>query len=101
MNAQEDECRIPKYRPSPPGDTLQDLLIEQDITVKQVAEHIGVERKVIADIIYGEAQITQEIADGLEPIFEVSATFWLRRQELYDAERERLKTRRHDAKQNT
>ena len=60
----------------PPGGTLRELLEERSMSRSELAERMGQPRKVIDDIIGGEASVTAEIALQLEATLGVPAAVW-------------------------
>lgn len=70
---------------SPPGDTLSDLLEEQDMTQTELAERLGVTLKHVNRVVNGAATISAELALGLEKVFGASAAFWMTREAHYQA----------------
>src|SRR5262245_24969871 len=77
------------FRPTyavPPGDTIVDLLDEQDMTQTELARRLGVTLKHVNQVVKGGASISAELALGLEKVFGASADFWLNREALYQAD---------------
>ncbi len=77
---------INQYQPdivSPPGDTLEELLEEREMTQADLAERTGRSKKLINEIIQGKAPITAETALQLELVLDVPARFWLEREQQY------------------
>jgi HTH-type transcriptional regulator/antitoxin HigA len=68
---------------SPPGETLQDVLHEREITQKALAFRMGRPLKTINEIIKGKAAITKETALEFEKVLGTPADFWLRRESKY------------------
>ncbi len=81
----------------PPGETIADLLEEQEMTQSDLAERLGVSTKHLNQVVKGSASISPELALGLEKVFPVEADFWLTRESIYrgrlarQAERKSLK----------
>ncbi|MFP4338495.1 MAG: HigA family addiction module antitoxin [Halothece sp.] len=77
---------VNQYQPdyvSPPGDTLEEILEEREMTQAELATRMGRPKKTINEIIKGKAEITPETALQLERVLGVSATFWNNRQQRY------------------
>lgn len=77
------------FRPTyavPPGDTIVDLLDEQDMTQTELARRLGVTLKHVNQVVKGGASISAEFALGLEKVLGASADFWLNREALYRAD---------------
>ena len=77
------------FRPTyevPPGETIADLLEEQGMTQTELAKRLGVTLKHVNQVVNGGASISAELALGLEKVFRASASFWLSRESLYQAD---------------
>ena len=70
---------------APPGDTLSELLEEQKMSPSELAQRTGQSTKTINAILCGEKALTIEIALQFERVFDVSASFWLHRDQRYQA----------------
>lgn len=68
---------------SPPGATINDLLLERGKSVVEFAHAIGNSLDHAQRLISGSIQITEEIADRLALFFGVSANFWLARESQF------------------
>lgn len=77
--------------PSPPGDSLADILEERNISQAELAARVGRSEKLISEIILGIAPITPEIAADLESALGAPARFWSERERRY---REQLASRK-------
>lgn len=74
-----------QYNPPHPGEVLFGLDMEPaGITIKALAEQIGVDRKTISRIINGHAGITAEMAILLSKVFKTTPELWLNMQKNYD-----------------
>ncbi len=82
---------------SPPGETLQDVLEERDLSQTDLADRTGRTKKTINEIIKGKAPITPETALQIEKVLGIPAAFWDNREMAYraylarKAENDRLK----------
>jgi len=86
------KARIP-YEPqevTAPGETLAELLDEQNMTQTELAERMGRPLKAINQIINGKKAITAETAIQLEHVFRVPAAYWLKHESEYRAYLARL-----------
>lgn len=98
MNSTVQNQYTPDYV-SPPGETLEEILEEKEMTQVELAERTGRPQKTISEIINGKAAITPETALQLERVLGVSASFWNNRERLYREalanreERERLESK--------
>jgi HTH-type transcriptional regulator/antitoxin HigA len=79
----------PDYIP-PPGETIADLLEEQETTQTELASRLGVSLKHLNQVVKGNASISAELALGLEKVFSVPADFWLTREAIFRAREARL-----------
>jgi addiction module HigA family antidote len=69
--------------PSPPGDSLADILEERNMSQAELAARLGRSEKTISEIIQGIAPITPDIAAGLELVLGAPARFWNERERRY------------------
>jgi addiction module HigA family antidote len=83
-------------KPTHPGEILaEEFLKPLSITQKTLADHIGVDIKVINRLINGRTQLSAEMALKLSHSFDTSPEFWLSLQysmDLFLAEK-KLKTK--------
>lgn len=70
---------------SPPGETLQELLDERQMTQAELARRMGRPDKTINEIIQGKAGLTPQTALQLEHVLGVPASFWNNREQAYRA----------------
>jgi len=81
---------------SHPGETLEDILDERNMSQTEFARRTGRPVKTINEIIKGKAGITPETAIQFERVLGIPASFWNKRQKHYEeniakqAERNRL-----------
>lgn len=68
---------------SRPGETLEELLDDREMTQADLAERTGRSKKTINEIIQGKTAITPETAIQLERVLGVPASFWLAREQHY------------------
>ncbi len=74
-----------QYNPPHPGEVLYGLDIEPaGLTIKAVAERLGVDRKTISRIINAKASITADMAILLAKAFKTTPELWLNMQTNYD-----------------
>jgi addiction module HigA family antidote len=77
-----------KYKPnfvSPPGETLQELLEQFNLSQADLAERTGRPKKTINEIIQGKSAITPETALQFQRVLKTPAHFWLVREAKYRA----------------
>ncbi len=74
------------YNPVHPGEILKELVIESlELSITDVAKHLGVSSKILTSVLNGKHNITPEMALRLELVFhKPSANHWLRLQTAYD-----------------
>ncbi len=74
-----------KRKPTTPGEILhQEFLLPLDLTQKHLADHIGVDVKVINRIVNEKTSVSTAVAIKLAYTFGVSASFWLNAQIALD-----------------
>jgi len=72
-------------RPTHPGNIIkEDYLLPLSITVKDMAESLGVSRKTLSKIINERGAITPEMALRLSRAFDTTPDFWLNLQKNFD-----------------
>ena len=74
------------FNPAHPGEILKELIIESlELTITNVASHLGVSRKTLSKVLNARGSVTPEMAVRLEIAFgKPSADHWLRLQNAYD-----------------
>lgn len=73
---------MPEYI-SPPGEMLEELLEEREMTQAELARRTGRPTKTINEIVKGKTAITPETALQLERVFGVPASFWMKWEQAY------------------
>jgi len=77
---------LPAFEPSHPGEILrEDVLPDLDMPLARLAEHLGVSRQTLYDIINEKRAVTADIAARLGRAFGNSTLFWLNLQSQHDA----------------
>ena len=80
------------FKPPHPGEVIkEDMLPELGMTVGQLAEHLGVKRAALSNLINQKSGVSLEMAIRLGKAFRNGARFWLALQmqyELWKAEQE-------------
>lgn len=72
-------------RPTHPGNIIkEDYLLPLSITIKDMAETLGVSRKTLSKIINERGAITPDMALRLSRAFETTPDFWLNLQKNFD-----------------
>ncbi len=73
-----------KIPPTHPGEILREILEDEGLTQKKLAEEIGVSFKSVNDLINGRRKITPEMALKLSKRFRTTPLFWMNLQANYD-----------------
>ena len=74
------------FNPAHPGEILKELVIDSlELTITDVAKHLGVSRKTLSKVLNAKGSVTPEMAVRLELAFgKPSADHWLRLQNAHD-----------------
>lgn len=67
-----------------PGQYVGELIEDYNLTQKEFAEKLGVSPKMIRKLVKGEQSISNEIAQKLEKLTNISMKTWLNLQNAYD-----------------
>ncbi len=67
-----------------PGTTLAEKLKEMEMGVKEFAVRVSKPEKTIFAVLNGNSSITTEMAVSFETVTKIPASFWLRKQQMYD-----------------
>lgn len=67
----------------PPGETLQELLDDLDMSQAELAARLNRPKKLVNEIIQGKAAITADTAIQLERVLGLKAHFWLNLEQNY------------------
>jgi len=74
-----------KRQPVHPGKIIkEDYLKPLSITIKDMAERLGISRKTLSKIINERASVTPDMALRLSRAFDTTPDFWLNLQKNYD-----------------
>jgi addiction module HigA family antidote len=74
-----------KRQPTHPGKIIQeDYLKPLSITIKAMADLVGVSRKTMSKIINGKGSVTPDMALRLSRAFDTTPDLWLNLQKNYD-----------------
>jgi antitoxin HigA-1 len=72
-------------RPTHPGNIIkEDYLLPLSISIKDMADALGVSRKTLSKIINGRGAITPDMALRLSRAFDTTPDLWLNLQKNYD-----------------
>ena len=69
-----------------PGETIEDILIERDISQAELAAITGVSAAYVCNVISGKKDISAKFAVALEYALGIPKSFWINLQANYDAE---------------
>ncbi len=67
-----------------PGTTLAEKLKEMKMSVKEFAVRVSIPEKTILAVLNGNSSVTTEMAVSFEKVTKIPASFWLRKQQMYD-----------------
>ena len=67
-----------------PGQYIGELIEDYQMTQKEFAKKLGVSPKTISKLVKGEESISNEIAQKLEKLTNISMQTWLNLQNAYD-----------------
>lgn len=74
-----------KRKPTHPGVIIkEDYLVPLSISIKDMAENLGVSRKTLSKILNERGSITPDMALRLSRAFDTSPDLWLNLQNSYD-----------------
>ena len=71
------------YIATPPGVTIQEQLDDRGMTQKKFAKRIDISEEYISKLIDGEVHLTPEMAEKLELVLGVPASFWNKLEAIY------------------
>src|SRR5690554_5347902 len=69
-----------------PGVTINEVIQKRDISKKELAISTGFSQKHISKVINGKMNISALMAEKLEDVLRIPASFWLNLQRNYDLE---------------
>jgi addiction module HigA family antidote len=74
-----------KRRPTHPGELLrEETLPAIGLTQSELANRLGVSRRVVNDLVRERRSVTPDLAHRLARLFDTTPEFWLRLQEAVD-----------------
>lgn len=76
----------PKWKPSPPGDTIFDIMEERGISRMKLGYILGLREKSISDLLDGGFLIDNDMACKLSEVLGSSPDFWENRERNYRRE---------------
>lgn len=69
-----------------PGETLNEILSEREMSQKELAERTGISEKHVSTVIRGMKGISVSFAKKLEYVLGIDASFWINLQSNYERE---------------
>ncbi len=77
--------QLKMHNPPHPGEVLKELYLEPlGLSVTRLAEHLGVRRATMSDIINAKASVSSIMAIRLGKAFNTTPLLWLEMQTQYD-----------------
>lgn len=67
-----------------PGQYVEELIEEYNVTQKEFAERLGISEIKLGKLVNGEESISNDIAQKLEKLTNISMKTWLNLQNAYD-----------------
>ena len=67
-----------------PGQYVEELIEEYNVTQKEFAERLGISEMKLGKLVNGEESISNDIAEKLTNITNISMKTWLNLQNAYD-----------------
>ncbi len=85
------ERELPRFRPPHPGEYIRDdILPSLEMTITDLAEHLGVSRASLSELVNGNRSLSIEMAQRLGQAFGNGTRFWVQLQmqrDIWDAEK--------------
>lgn len=82
------------HNPPHPGEFIREICLKPlNLSVTQAAEHLGVSRKALSELLNGKTGVSPEMALRLAKAFGTSAESWLTQQMHYDLWQVKQKTK--------
>lgn len=79
------------YTAIPPGVTLREILIDRNISNRELAYRTDFSEKHISNLLSGKCELTTSMANKLEYALGIEASFWLNLESIYRLELEKVK----------
>ena len=71
-----------------PGQYVEELIEEYNVTQKEFAERLGISEMKLGKLVNGEESISNDIAEKLAKVTNISMITWLNLQNAYDVKLE-------------
>ena len=75
--------RSRSYIATPPGATIKEQLEDRNMNQKEFAARMDMSEKHISNLIKGNVQLTPDVANRLEMVLGLPATFWNNLESIY------------------
>lgn len=82
----------PDYRVTP-GETILEMLEDRGVTIKELASKLILTEEETNFLLKGEKELSPDIANVLEELFEVPVSFWLNLEKFYRKKKDELLSR--------
>jgi addiction module HigA family antidote len=79
----KERIAVSSITPSPPGDTIQDLMDEWGYTNEELARRLGYPTDHLVHLLNGRVPLTDDMAEALSRVLGSSKEFWLNRELIY------------------
>lgn len=66
-----------------PGQYLEELIEDYNVTQKEFADHLGISEMKLSKLVNGEEPISNDIAENLAKLTNISMQTWLNLQNAY------------------
>ena len=79
------------YIATPPGATIKEQLDNRGMTQKEFASRMGMSEKHISKLINGDVHLTPDVAERLEMVLNIPASFWNKLEAIYQEKLTKVK----------
>lgn len=79
------------YIATPPGSTIKEQIKDRGLQQKEFAARMGMSEKHISNLINGNVRLTPDVAERLEMVLGVPASFWNNLEAIYREKIEKAK----------
>ena len=78
------------YIAVPPGKVIREVMDNRGISFDELVQYLEVSDTFIYDLLEGDVELTAEIANKLELLFDVPASFWMNYEKIYREKLEKV-----------
>ena len=75
----------------PPGATIKEQIDDLGMTQMEFASRMGLPEEHVSKLIYGDVQLTTDVAERLELVLGVPAGFWNNLEAIYQQKLEKVR----------